>query len=176
MGLMIQLQPGFGRALVVGGGKVAARKVKALADGEFEVTVVAPVVAEAIREAPFVTVIERGFEAGDVDPEQYAIVFACTDDRELNAAVGRAARAKGMPVLVADAQDESTFFTPAVLRDGDLVVGVSTGGASPALARKIREQIAASIGVGWQRALVMARQEREERLGRVRSSDPGEDE
>lgn len=166
MGLMIQLQPGFGRALVVGGGKVAARKVKALADAEFQMTVIAPVIADEIRVAPFATVIERPFEAADVDADRYALIFACTDDRDVNAAIGRAARAQGLLVLVADAQDESTFFTPAVLRDGELVVGVSTGGASPALARKIREQIAASIGVGWQRALWMARQEREARLGR----------
>jgi siroheme synthase-like protein len=176
MGLMIHLQPAFGRALVVGGGKVAVRKVKALADAEFEVSVISPVVAEEIRLAPFVTVIERKFEPADVDVDRYAIVFACTDDREVNAAIGQAARAKGLPVLVADSQAESTFFTPAVLRDGGLVVGVSTGGASPTLARKIREQIAASIGVGWQRALLMARQEREERLGRAEPANVEEDE
>jgi siroheme synthase (precorrin-2 oxidase/ferrochelatase) len=66
-------------------------------------------------------------------------------------------------VLVSDAQEESTFFMPAVLRDGDLVIGVSTGGASPTLARKIREQIASSMAVGWQRAIFMARQERDAR-------------
>ena len=176
MGLMIQLQPGFGRALVVGGGKVALRKVKGLADAEFEITVIAPEIAEEIRVAPFVTVVERRFALSDVDADRYSIVFACTDDREVNAAIGRAARSKGLPVLVADAQDESTFFTPAILRDGDLVVGVSTGGASPALARKIREQIATSIGVGWQRALWMARQEREARLGRTETARAEDDE
>jgi len=168
MGLMIQLQPGFGRALVVGGGQVALRKVKALADSQFEMTVIAPVISKEIRVAPFVTVIERRVELADIDADRYAIVFACTDDREVNAAIGRTARAKGLPVLVADAQDESTFFTPAILRDGDLVIGVSTGGASPALARKIREQIAGAIGVGWHRSIQMARVEREQRLGRGR--------
>lgn len=166
MGLMVMLQPEFGRALVVGGGKVALRKVKGLAEAGFEVTVIAPMVMDEIRLAPSVSVVQRPFEPADIDAERYAIVFACTDDREVNASIGRAARAKGLPVLVADAQEESTFFTPAVLRDGDLVVGVSTGGASPTLARKIREQIATSIGVGWQRSLWMARQEREARLGR----------
>ena len=175
MGLMVVLQPGFGRALVVGAGKVAARKVKALTDAEFVVTVIAPAVLDEIRVAPSVALVERTFQAADLEPGHYSIVFACTDDREVNAAIGQAARAKGIPVLVADAQDESTCFTPAVLRDGDLVVGVSTGGASPALARKIREQIAAAIGGGWQRALGLARQEREARLGRAPSSTIAED-
>lgn len=163
MGLMIQLQPAFGRALVVGGGTVAARKVKTLAEAEFEITVIAPEVADSIRLAPFVTVIQRKFEEADLASRAYAVVLACTDDREVNAAIGRAARAKGLPVLVSDAQEESTFFMPAVLRDGDLVIGVSTGGASPTLARKIREQIASSMAVGWQRAIFMARQERDAR-------------
>ena len=132
MGLMLDLQPSFGRALIVGGGEVATRKVRNLADAEFEVTVVAPVVSERIRVAPHVRVIEREWEESDLDG--HALVFACTDSREVNQAIGQAARRRGLPVLVADRQEESTFFNPAVLRQGDVRVGVSTGGASPELA------------------------------------------
>jgi len=165
MSLMLDLQPAFGRALVVGGGQIAARKVRTLAEAEFEVTVVAPDVLDEIRARPLVTVVERSFEDSDLDLG-FGLVLACTNDRETNRAIGLACRARRIPVLVADAQDESTFFTPAVLRDGDLAVAVSTGGASPTLAKELRERIAAAIGPGWDQAIQRARAEREVRLGR----------
>lgn len=167
MGLMIDLQPASGRALVVGGGTVAARKVRALVEGGFETTVVAPVVSDEIRNATSVTVIERGFDAGDIDSELgFAVVFACTDSREVNRLVGELARERRIPVVVADAQAESTFFTPATLHDGALAIAISTGGASPALAKTIREKIAVALGSGWGQTVSVARRERETRLGR----------
>ncbi|HXU24336.1 MAG TPA: bifunctional precorrin-2 dehydrogenase/sirohydrochlorin ferrochelatase, partial [Tepidiformaceae bacterium] len=166
-GLMIEVLPGAGHALVVGGGTVAARKVRNLEASQFSVTVIAPVVLEEIRLAPHVTVFEREYREGDVElGVGFALVFACTDSREVNRAVGLAARGRGVPVLVADRQAESTFFTPAVLRDGDLAIAVSTGGASPTLARVIRERIVAALGPGWSGVLRTARAEREERLAR----------
>ncbi|MGH2632020.1 MAG: precorrin-2 dehydrogenase/sirohydrochlorin ferrochelatase family protein, partial [Tepidiformaceae bacterium] len=95
------------------------------------------------------------------------VVLACTDSREVNRAIGAAARLRGIPVLVADRQAESTFFTPAVLRDGDLAVAVSTGGASPTMARVIRERIVAALGPGWSGVLRTARSEREAHLARA---------
>lgn len=167
MSLMIDLQPWFGRALVVGGGHVAARKVRTLAEAEFETTVIAPEVLDEIRARPFVTVVQRTFQELDLDLDAgFALVFACTDDRETNRAIGAACRLRRIPVLVADAQSESTFFTPAVLHDGDLAIAVSTGGASPTLAKELRERIAAAIGPGWDQAIHRARAEREVRLGR----------
>jgi siroheme synthase-like protein len=167
VGLMIDLQPSIGHALVVGGGAVAARKVRGLVEAEFQITLIAPKVAEEIRKAPFVTVVEREFETSDIEMGHgFAVVFACTDSREVNRAVGEAARRRGIPVVVADAQAESTFFTPAMLRDGDLAIAISTGGASPTLARTIREKIAAALGPGWGQIVFVARRERESRLGR----------
>jgi precorrin-2 dehydrogenase/sirohydrochlorin ferrochelatase len=66
-------------------------------------------------------------------------------------------------VLVADRQEESTFFNPAVLRQGDVRVAVSTGGASPELAKQIRSNIAEALGRGWGRLAQSARREREAR-------------
>lgn len=166
MGLMVDLQPAAGPALVVGGGAVAARKVRNLAEAEFGIVVVAPLVADEIRLAPHVTVIERAFEPEDIELRPFAAVFACTDDRVVNALVGRLARAARIPVVVADAQGESTFFTPATIRDGDLAIAVSTGGASPALARDIRQRIITSLGPGWGSIVRLARNERDRRLGR----------
>lgn len=164
---MIDLQASSGPALVVGGGAIAARKVRALVEAEFAITVVAPLIAGEIRRAPAVTLVERAFESGDLEHAVgFAVVFACTDSREVNQRVGVEARARHIPVVVADAQAESTFFTPATLRDGELAIAISTGGAAPALARNIREKIAAALGPGWGEAVAGARRERELRLGR----------
>jgi siroheme synthase (precorrin-2 oxidase/ferrochelatase) len=74
-------------------------------------------------------------------------------------------------VVVADRQAESTFFSPAMLRDGDLAIAISTGGASPALAKRIREKIVSALGPGWSQVVWQARREREERLGRGRRTE-----
>jgi precorrin-2 dehydrogenase/sirohydrochlorin ferrochelatase len=167
MSLPIGLLPRFGRALVVGGGGVAERKVAGLVEAGFAVTVVAPRVNSAIR-GRVAEIRARPFEPGDL--EGHAIVFACTDDRRVNRAVGEAARARGLPVLVADSQAESTFFTPAVHRDGDLVVAVSTGGASPRLAAELRDRVARALGEGWAHAVAVARAKRE--VGLEKESGP----
>ena len=164
MGLMLDVQPAFGRALVVGGGFVATRKIRTLAEAEFEITVVAPEVKDEIRIAPYTTVHAREWRESDLDG--HALVFACTNSREVNRAVGEAARRRGLPVLVADRQLESTFFNPAVIRDCDLQLAVSTGGASPALAKELRRRIAEALGPGWGTVAYRARMEREARLGR----------
>ena len=161
MGLMLDLQPSLGRALVVGAGAVALRKVRALSEAEFEITVVAPRIDDGIRLAPHVRVVEREWQEGDLDG--HALVFACTNLRDINRSIGEAARRRGLPVLVADRQEESTFFSPAVLRQGQVHIAVSTGGASPGLAKEIRSNIAEGLGRGWGRLASVARQERDAR-------------
>jgi siroheme synthase-like protein len=161
MSVMIELQASAGPVLVVGGGTVATRKVSQLVEGGFRVTVIAPAVTRAIRELPGVTLVEAPFEPADIPSDApYVLVFACTDDREVNRRVGELARRASILVVVADAQEESTFFTPATLHDGALTVGVSTGGASPALARELRERIAAALGTGWGEKVEAARRDR----------------
>jgi siroheme synthase-like protein len=96
--------------------------------------------------------------------------MACTNDRAVNEQVGQLARAANIPVLVADRQGESTFFTPATIRDGELTVSVSTGGASPTLAKFIRERIVTALGPRWGSLGHVARTEREERLAKKRES------
>lgn len=161
---MLELLPSVGPALVVGGGAVAARKVQNLVEGGFAVTVIAPNIAPEIRAHESVTFVTAPFEPADLPSDApYALVFACTTDRETNRLVGELARRARIPVLVSDAQSESTFFTPAVHRDGDLTVGVSTGGASPTLARDLRDRVARALGDGWAEKVAAARQERSAR-------------
>ena len=153
MSLMIVLQPSVGSALVVGGGWVAWRKVRSLVDAGFAVTVVAPSVDESFRQLAGVTVVERAFATGDIDLDPaLGIVFACTNDRQVNRRIGEEARKRGILVLVADAPRESTFFSVATHREGDLLIGVSTGGTAPGAARFIKDEIRGRAGQ-WEATL-----------------------
>lgn len=168
MSVMIELRPSAGPVLVVGGGAVALRRVRNLSEGGFRITVVAPSILDEIRGLPGVMCFARTFIDTDIpDGEsRWALVLACTGEREVNRRIGEAARAHAIPVVVADSQEESTFFTPATLRDGGLQVAVSTGGADPALAKALREKIAAVLGPGWSNLIEEARRARQLRLGR----------
>ena len=107
----------------MGGGKVAARKIRGLLEAHFEVTVVSPTLLASLEGLDF-EYEPRMFELEDI--ARHGIVFACTNDRSLNQKVGHIARMAGKPVVVADSPDESTAFSTAVFRDGHLQVGVST--------------------------------------------------
>ena len=141
---MTELYPAFlnvqgRRCVVVGGGEVAERKVRALLASGASVTVVAPSVAPAIArfaESGDLTLRRRGFEAGDAAGA--LLVFAATDVPEVNAAVLREARAAGALVNVADDPRSGDFHVPAMVRRGDVVVAISTGGRSPSFARHLR--------------------------------------
>ena len=124
--------------LVVGGGRVALEKVNGLLDCEAHVTVVAPSVDEELRRLP-VRIVLRAFEAADVDGP--LLVIAATDDRAVNQAVSAAAAERSTLCNVADDPELCSFILPALVRRDPIVVGVSTGGASPALAQRIRDDI-----------------------------------
>ena len=125
----------LGRAcLVVGGGSVARRKVNGLMEAGAAVTVVAP---ECEPMQPGVTVKQRPFRDDDLDAVEFAI--AASDDRELNNRVSCLAQKRHIWVNVADDPHASTVILPATLRRGTLHVAVSTGGASPALAHRLRD-------------------------------------
>ena len=134
------------RCVVVGGGGVASRKVRGLLESGARVVVVSPEVAPEI-EGMDVTVERRPYRSGDLAGA--VLAFAATDRREVNAAVAREARENGIPVNVADRPAEGDFALPSVLRRGGLQVAVSTGGASPTLARKIRVAMEPSFAAEW---------------------------
>lgn len=163
MGLPIQLLPRAGPALVVGGGRVAERRVRNLLAAGFAVRVVSPKIGpsiDSVDKQERVEILQREFEPGDI--EGHSLVFACTDKRAVNRKVGELARDMGVPVVVCDSQPESTFFAPAVHRDGNLTVAVSTGGASPQLAASLCDHIAEMLGAGWNEKISAARLRREQ--------------
>jgi siroheme synthase-like protein len=124
--------------LVVGAGRVATEKVEGLLEAGAEVTVVAPQVDDAIWALP-VHVIERPFTRSDVVGR--FLVIAATSDRSVNAAVSAAAGERQTPCNVADDPELCSFILPALVRRDPILVGVSTGGASPALAQRIRDDV-----------------------------------
>lgn len=124
--------------LVVGAGKVALRKTRALVEAEAAVTVVAPRWEPEFESLP-VRLVRRGFEPGDV--EGTSLVFAASDDREVNRLAGELARARGTPANVADAPAECGFLVPSRARRGNIQVAVSTGGENPRLAVRLRKAI-----------------------------------
>ena len=132
-----------GRAcLVVGGGVVAERKASGLLESGARVTVVSPAITarlEAWAHEGQIRVIRRGYEPGDLADQ--SLVFVATDDGVVNAAVAADARAAGVLINAADDPAYCDFILPAVLRRGALTVAVSTGGASPALSRAVRDEL-----------------------------------
>jgi siroheme synthase-like protein len=135
-----------GRCVVVGGGAVAARKVGKLLQAGAEVVVVAPEIRPELADMD-AEIQNRPYEYGDLEGAQLA--FAATDSREVNAAVAREAKEHGIFVNVADRPAEGDFAVPSTLQRGALQVAVSTGGASPALARRIRSELEDGFGPEW---------------------------
>jgi len=133
--------------LVVGGGAVGERKVADLMAAGARVTVVSRTLTPelaALASRGEISYLPEDFRAAQV--EGMALVMAATDDPEVNAAVSAAAQARAIWVNVADAPEYCTFIVPAQVRRGDLTLAISTGGASPALARQVREELQQHFG------------------------------
>lgn len=132
---------------VIGGGKVAERKVEGLLAAGAEIRVISPQLTARLRELHAdrrIAVELRAYRAGDL--AQAALVFAATDDEDVNRAVCREAESRGLWVNDAMSPERSTFHVPAVLRRGSLQIGVSTSGAGPMLASRIRDELAEAYG------------------------------
>ena len=127
------------RAVVVGGGKVALRKVRALVDCAADVVVVSPEFCPELAAVSGITRVGRCYEQGDLAGAVVAI--SATDSEEVNRSVWEDAQEAGIPVNVVDQPARCTFTVPAVLRRGDVLITVSTGGAGPALAGSIRRRL-----------------------------------
>jgi precorrin-2 dehydrogenase/sirohydrochlorin ferrochelatase len=135
------------RAVVVGGGTVAARKVKDLLEAGAQVTVISPKLTtelQSLVDDGQVTLIRRPYTAGDLS--EAFLVIAATDDGYVNQKVWHETEHVGCLVNVVDDPGHCNFIMPAVVRHGDVTIAVSTGGASPALARRLRERLEQLIG------------------------------
>ncbi len=125
--------------LVVGGGRVAWRKVKVLMDFGAQVSVVAPEIIPEIRELGPAQQTEREFEDGDVQGR--TLVVAATDDEVLNQRVSRLCQALGIPVNAVDQTQDCSFIFPAYIKQGEVVAAFSSGGQSPVMTQYLKAQI-----------------------------------
>ncbi len=131
------------KVLVVGGGQVALRKVKALVACGACVTVVSLASCRALLRMENVKRMRRAYRKSDLNG--VCLVVGATDSRKTNQQVWEHASSKGIPVNIVDQPELCTFTVPSVMRRGDLLVTVSTGGGSPALAAKVRRQLEKNI-------------------------------
>lgn len=121
-------------AIVVGGGRVAARKAAGLAEAGAHVRVIAPSISSGLRAQE---IVRRPYRSGDLKGAVLAI--AATDDRQVNHAIASEALRRSIPVNVADSLEECTFLAPSRISRGKLQIAVSTGGQDPRLAKQLRQ-------------------------------------
>ena len=133
-----------GRAvLVVGAGRVALEKIEGLLSAGAEITVVAPQILPEVEGLP-VTFVRRGYRSADLDGK--FLVVAATATTSVNRRVFRDAESRALLCNVVDVPELCSFILPAVLRRDPIAIAVSTGGASPALAQRIRDEIGEVVG------------------------------
>ena len=143
--------------VVVGGGRVAQGKVDGLLAAGARVRVVAPALAPVIAELARSQRIEhlaRPYQTGDL--AEAMLVISATDDPAVNERVWNDAKAHNILVNVVDDTPHCNFIAPAILRQGDLAIAISTSGKAPALAVRLREQIAPLAGPEHARFLQLA--------------------
>lgn len=147
--------------LIVGGGTVAQRKIRKLLPFGPRLTVVAPEIQPQIREISGLTLLERPFQPEDMK-NNLAFVIAATDDSEENHAIAAACRERKIPVNVVDDPKACTFLFPALVHRGKLTVGISTGGASPTAAVRLKEEIGDLLPEGYGEILDFLEEKRPE--------------
>ena len=171
-GLPVNLLVRDRRVVVVGGGRIAARKIEPLLELGAVVHVIAPTVVTEIRDwvtAGRCSLAERRFEPGDLDGAWLALT--ATDDPEVNAEVHRAGEAARVWVNSADDPANCSFTMMSVVRRSDLVVAVGTGGRSPALAAYLRRFLNEELGPEYEVLLDLLSEAREAWRASGRSSE-----
>lgn len=135
------------QTVIVGGGEVAERKVFSLLQAGASVRIVAPEATPRIASlAAEGAIVWRQGEATDADIADAFLVILATDDPDLNARMAAVAQGMGKLVNAVDQPEACNFFVPASVRRGPLVITVATGGASPALAKRIRREVETRFG------------------------------
>ena len=174
------------RCAVVGGGDVGLEKVEGLLACEADVTLIAPVAHPELVQLAMEGSIRwerRTYRSGDLDG--CLIAIAATDDTDTNISVFEDAERRAMLVNVVDVPPLCNFILPAIVRTGPLAVAISTAGASPALAKRMKREIAETFGEpyallaillndarGWAKATLPTYQDRKEFFESIVNGDP----
>jgi len=175
------------RCVVVGGGDIGLEKVEGLLACDAEVTLIAPDAIDPLREHVREGAIrwERRAYAGASDLEGVFMAIAATNDTDVNISVYDDAERRAMLVNVVDVPPLCNFILPAIVRTGPLAIAISTAGASPALAKRMKREIEALFGEpyarlavmlndvrGWAKATLPTYQERKEFFEGIVNGDP----
>ena len=155
-------------ALVVGGGSLAIAKVDALLAAGAVVTVVAPKVGNEVLDRQRrgeLSWLRRNFEVADVHGK--AIVIAATGKREIDRKVFKDCHDAGIWCNAVDDPEFCDFYTPAIVRRGDLQIAISTNGQSPALAQQIRQELEGRFDAAWTTRIAQLGQSRREVLAKM---------
>ncbi|MEA2195268.1 MAG: precorrin-2 dehydrogenase [Solirubrobacteraceae bacterium] len=145
------------RCLVVGGGEIGLEKTEGLLACDADVTLVAPDAVAALRALAAEGSIawERREYAGAGELEGVFIVIACTDDTDINIRVFDDAERRAMLVNIVDVPPLCNFILPAIVRTGPLAIAISTAGASPALAKRMKREVSELFGEEYARLAIM---------------------
>ncbi len=145
------------RCVVIGGGEIGLEKVEGLLACEGEVTLIAPRAIDVLREHAREGAIrwEQRDYAGPADLEGAFMAIAATDDTDVNIAVYEDAERRAMLVNVVDVPPLCNFILPAIVRTGPLAIAISTAGASPALAKRMKREIQGLFGEPYATLAVM---------------------
>jgi precorrin-2 dehydrogenase / sirohydrochlorin ferrochelatase len=157
------------RCLVVGGGPVARQKVQGLLDAGARVHVVAPEITDEIQSLRGVTTEARRYQPGEV--AGYRLVITATDDPVVNHAVFDDGEKHGVWVNSADDPDNCAFVLPARVRRGSLLLTVSTGGRSPAVATWLRRRFEQELGPEYEALIDLVAAERDRLHAEGRSTE-----
>lgn len=161
------------RCLVIGGGREAQRKVEGLLAAGGRVAVVSPTLTDDLQRLlgeGKIEWVQREYQDGDV--EGYDVCMVATDDGAANAQVAAEGKRRRVWVNAADDPANCDFILPAVIRRGSITIAASTGGASPALARRLREELEAYLTDDMPALAELLREVRGELRARGVAPDP----
>jgi precorrin-2 dehydrogenase/sirohydrochlorin ferrochelatase len=148
--------------VVIGGGRVAERKVLSLLEASARVRLISPEATEKLKDLAQKGLIQwekRGYQWGDL--EGAFLVIAATNNPQVQEEVFQEAETKNLPCNVVDKPEFCNFIVPATVKREELVIAISTGGASPAVARRLREKLEETFGKEYALYLRLMRRVRE---------------
>jgi len=153
------------RVLVVGGGRVAQRKIETFLHYDAHVSIIAMEITHQLeRYVKEGKIIFLGREFNEDAMTGATLVIAATDDPQLNSKISKRAKKMGLPVNAVDQPSDCSFIVPSIVRRGDLQIAVSTAGKSPALAKKLRKELEKQFGAHYEAFLILMGKIREEIL------------
>lgn len=138
--------------LIIGGGKIALRRIRTLLQFSPSISVIAPVVCEEIQKMQQqgkISVYKKMYEPDDLSPKDEKVVhmvIAATNDRNINSSIWKECKKRNILINVADDQALCDFYFPSIVMNDDVVIGINSGGKNPSVVKKIRGKIEELLG------------------------------